>query len=64
MVFIRYQLFQEEAVGYRLATYHNLYYLQRLMEFAREAIKKGKFLEFKNKVKKVYEKEDKSVKRK
>lgn len=62
--YIRYQLFQEEAVGFRLATYHNLYYLQRLMEQCREAIKAGKFLEFKNKVKKIYEKEDSTVKRK
>jgi queuine tRNA-ribosyltransferase len=62
--YIRYQLFQEEAVGFRLATYHNLYYLQRLMEQARAAIKKGKFLEFKNKVKKIYVKEDKSVRKK
>ena len=62
--YIRYQLYQEEAVGFRLATYHNLYYLQRLMEQAREAIKKGKFLEFKNKVKGIYEKEDRSVRRK
>ena len=62
--YIRYQLFQEEAVGMRLATFHNLYYLMRLMEQARKAIKQGKFLEFKNKIKKIYDKEDKTVKAK
>jgi hypothetical protein len=45
--FIRYQLMQNEGVGYRLATFHQLYYLTRLMEQAREAIKKKKFKEFK-----------------
>jgi queuine tRNA-ribosyltransferase len=61
--YIRYQLYQEEPVGMRLASYHNLYYLTRLMEQAREAIKKGKFLEFKNKIKRIYEKADKGVKK-
>ena len=61
--YIRYQLFQEEAVGMKLATYHNLYYLMRLMEQARQAIKQGKFLEFKNKIKKIYDKEEKSVRK-
>jgi queuine tRNA-ribosyltransferase len=60
--YIRYQLNQEEAVGMRLATFHNLYYLQRLMEQSRVAIKKGKFKEFKDKIKKIYAKEEKSVK--
>ena len=60
--YIRYQLCQEEAVGFRLATFHNLYYLMNLMKQTREAIKKGRFLEFKNKVKKIYENEDKGVK--
>jgi len=59
--YIRYQLFQEEAVGMRLATFHNLYYLMNLMKLVREAIRKGKFLEFKNKVKKVYAQADKSI---
>ncbi len=61
--YIKYQLTQEEAVGYRLATFHNLYYLMRLMEQARKAIKAGKFLEFKNKIKKIYEKADDSIKK-
>jgi len=60
--YIRYQLYQEEAVGMRLATFHNLYYLMRLMENARSAIKKGKFKEFMDKVKKVYAKTEKGVK--
>lgn len=54
--YIRYQLKMEEGVGYRLASYHNLYYLQRLMEKSRVAIKKGKFKEFKDKIKKEYKK--------
>ncbi len=61
--YLRYQLHQEEAVGMRLATFHNLYYLMHLMEQAREAIKKGKFRDFMNRVKKEYEKADKGVKR-
>ncbi len=61
--YIRYQLQQEEAVGMRLATYHNLYYLTHLMQQTREAIKKGKFKEFMNKVKKEYEKADKDIKK-
>jgi queuine tRNA-ribosyltransferase len=44
--YIRHLLLQEEGAGLRLATYHNLHYLQRLMEEAREAIKKGEFAEF------------------
>ncbi len=62
--YIRYQLFQEEAVGQRLATFHNLYYLQRLMEQARAAINSGKFKEFMNKVKKEYKKADNGIKNK
>ncbi len=52
--YIRYQLKMEEGVGYRLATYHNLYYLQRLMEQARCEIRRGKFKEFKKKIIKIY----------
>jgi queuine tRNA-ribosyltransferase len=44
--YIRHLLLQEEGAGMRLATYHNLHYLQRLMESAKEAIKLGKFKEF------------------
>lgn len=52
--YIRYQLKMEEGVGFRLATYHNLHYLQRLMEQARDAIKNGKFPEFRKKIVKIY----------
>jgi queuine tRNA-ribosyltransferase len=62
--YIRYQLYQEEAVGMRLATFHNLYYLTNLMKQAQEQIKKGKFKEFMNKVKKEYERADKDIKKK
>ncbi len=37
----------EEGVGYQLATYHNLYFLQKLMEKARDAITQGRFTQFK-----------------
>ncbi|MEK6886186.1 MAG: tRNA guanosine(34) transglycosylase Tgt, partial [Nanoarchaeota archaeon] len=59
--YIRYQLHQEEAVGMRLATFHNLFYLQNLMQEAKAAIKAGKFRDFMNKVKKVYDKADSLV---
>jgi len=62
--YIRYQLHQEEAVGMRLATFHNLFYLTNLMQQARNEIKAGKFKDFLAKVKKVYDKEDNSVKKK
>jgi len=52
--YIRHLLLQEEGLGYRLATYHNIYYMQNLLKEAREAIRRGKFLEFKNKIKRVY----------
>jgi len=52
--YIRSLLKEEESVGRELASYHNLYYMQRLIEEIREAIKKGKFLDFKNKIKKAY----------
>jgi len=51
---LRHLLRQEEGVGYRLASYHNLYFLQRLMDKSREAIKKGKFREFMTSFKKKY----------
>jgi queuine tRNA-ribosyltransferase len=55
--YIRHLLKENEGNGLRLATYHNLYYMQRLIDGARDAIKKGEFLKYKNKVKKYY-KED------
>ncbi|MDD5193928.1 MAG: tRNA guanosine(34) transglycosylase Tgt [Candidatus Nanoarchaeia archaeon] len=52
--YISFLLKQEEPVGKELASYHNLYYLQDLMKQAKEAIKKGKFEKFKEKVKRTY----------
>lgn len=50
--FIRYQLINDEATGKRLATYHNIFFLQKLIETAREKIKEGKFGEFVKKFRK------------
>jgi len=44
--FVRYQLFNEELTGKKLATYHNIYFLQKLIEKAKQKIKEGKFREF------------------
>lgn len=44
--YIRHLLLQEEGVGMRLASYHNLYYLTKLLENAKKAIKSGKFRQF------------------
>ena len=44
--FIRYQLIHDEATGKRLATYHNLYFLTKLIETAKEKIKEEKLDEF------------------
>jgi queuine tRNA-ribosyltransferase len=52
--YIKYQLKQQEAVGMRLASFHNLYYLQNLMKESKKAIRAGKFKEFKKKVQKAY----------
>ncbi|VVB78902.1 tRNA-guanine(15) transglycosylase [uncultured archaeon] len=52
--YVRFLLKEEESVGKELASYHNLYYLQNLIKEAKEHIKKGKFIEFKNKIKRVY----------
>jgi len=52
--YISFLLKQEEAVGKELASYHNLYYLQDLIKQAKDAIKKGTFNDFKNKIKKIY----------
>ncbi|MFA5856568.1 MAG: tRNA guanosine(34) transglycosylase Tgt [Candidatus Pacearchaeota archaeon] len=52
--YIKFLLKEDEPVGKELASYHNLYYLQDLIKKAKEEIKKGKFLEFKDKIKKTY----------
>ncbi len=51
---IRHLLQNGEGVVYRLASYHNLYFLQNLMLQSKEAIKKRKFEEFMTKFKKNY----------
>mgnify|MGYP001571117305 CR=1 FL=1 len=55
-VYIRHLLKENEPVGKELASYHNLYYLQDLIQQAKEQIKKGKFKEFKERIKKIYKK--------
>ncbi len=44
----------EEPVGMRLASYHNLYFIHALLRSAREAIKAETFSAFKDKIKKYY----------
>jgi len=56
--YIRHLLIQEEGAGLRLASYHNLHYLQRLMEDARAAIKLGKFEMFMRAFKKSQQKDE------
>ena len=60
--YLRYLIMHYEGNGLRLVSYHNIYYLTKLIEKAKEAIKKGKFLEFKKKVSREYEKADKKIK--
>ena len=52
--YIRHLLCHGEGVGLRLASYHNLFYLQKLMQQAREAIKAGTFLQLKEEIARVY----------
>ncbi|HLF53598.1 MAG TPA: tRNA guanosine(34) transglycosylase Tgt [Candidatus Nanoarchaeia archaeon] len=52
--YIRHLLVQEEGAGLRLASYHNLHYLQRLMDDVKSAIKSGKFLKFLEDFKKIH----------
>ena len=47
--YIRHLFKAGEILGQRLATYHNLYFLIKLMDDAREAIIQGRFKEFKEK---------------
>lgn len=54
--YIRHLLIQEEGAGFRLATYHNLHYLHRLLEDAQKAIKKGTFSKFLEDYKKIHAK--------
>jgi queuine tRNA-ribosyltransferase len=45
--YIRHLFKSQEILGSRLATYHNLYFLIKMMKDAREAIKEGRFKEYK-----------------
>jgi len=54
--YIRHLLHREEGVGFQLASYHNLYFLQELMRRARIAIQEGKFMKLKEEITGVYEK--------
>jgi len=46
--YLRHLLWAREILGMRLTSYHNVYFLARLMEKAGEAIKKNRFAEFKD----------------
>lgn len=52
--YIRHLFKAQEILGSRLATYHNLYFLVKLMKDSREAIKEGRFKEFKENFEKRY----------
>ena len=45
--YIRHLFKANEILGMRLATYHNLYFLQKMMEEVREAIKENRFDDYK-----------------
>ncbi len=55
--YIKFLLSQEEPVGKELASYHNLYYINSLIEQAKKHIKEGTFKDFKEKIKREYQKE-------
>jgi queuine tRNA-ribosyltransferase len=44
--FLRYLLINDEPTGKKLATYHNIFFLTKLIEKAKEKIREGKFKEF------------------
>ena len=52
--FIRFQMIHDEITGKKLATFHNLYFLQDLIKKAKQKIKEGKFLEFVREIEKKY----------
>jgi len=52
--YIRYLFNVDEILGARLATIHNLYFLIKLMENIREAIKEDRLIEYKNEFYKKY----------
>jgi len=52
--YIRHLLKHREGVGFQLASYHNLYFLQRLMDKCKEEIRKGTFDSFRKKIAELY----------
>lgn len=52
--YLRHLLIEEEPVGLRFASYHNLYFLQKLMRDAKENIKSGTFSQLLEKYRKIY----------
>ncbi|MFA7708263.1 MAG: tRNA guanosine(34) transglycosylase Tgt [Candidatus Pacearchaeota archaeon] len=52
--YIRHLLREEEPLGKELASYHNIYFLTKLIEKAKQEIKKGSFLKFKREFIKEY----------
>jgi len=52
--FIRYQLINDEFTGKKLATYHNIFFITKLIEKAKEKIKQNKFQEFLKEVEEKY----------
>jgi queuine tRNA-ribosyltransferase len=52
--FIRYQLLHNEFTGKKLTTYHNIFFLTKLIEKAKEKIKQDKFQEFLKEVEEKY----------
>jgi queuine tRNA-ribosyltransferase len=57
--FIRYQLINDEMVGKKLATYHNIYFLAKLIEKAKEKIREGTFKDFLEEVETAYKEKEK-----
>lgn len=54
--YIRYLLREDEAVGKELASYHNVYFLNDMIQKIKESIKKKKFKEFLKEFKEKYKK--------
>lgn len=58
--YVHYQLRTHELVGYRLATIHNIFYMNNLMKRIRKAIKKDEYKEFEEEyLKNYFSKEEK-----
>jgi len=53
--FISYQMRMKEPTGYRLCSYHNLYFMQRLMDKIQQGIKDGSFEKVRKEIKKRYQ---------